>query len=75
MPLVRERESSTDTWEIGTAGVLTGPAAVRPWTTAASATLPHAWHSPQRPTHLPVSQPHSEQRKLGRALALLMRRR
>ena len=47
---------------IGTAGVLTGPAAVRPWAAAASATLPQAWHSPQRPTHLPVSQPHSEQR-------------
>ena len=29
---------------------------------AASATDPQAWHSPQRPTHLPVSQPHSEQR-------------
>ncbi len=61
-PLVRARESSTETWPIGTAGVLTGPAAVRPWTAAASATLPQAWHSPQRPTHLPVSQPHSEQR-------------
>ena len=27
-----------------------------------SATDPQAWHSPQRPTHLPVSQPHSAQR-------------
>ena len=24
-----------------------------------SVTLPHAWHSPQRPTHLAVVQPHS----------------
>ena len=45
------------------AGELTGPAAVRPDGTAAvSATLPQAWHSPHRPTHLPVSHPHSEQR-------------
>ena len=29
---------------------------------AASATEPQAWHSPQRPTHLAVSQPHSAQR-------------
>ena len=29
---------------------------------AASATEPQAWHSPHRPTHLAVSQPHSEQR-------------
>jgi hypothetical protein len=26
------------------------------------ATLPQAWHSPQRPTHRGVVQPHSEQR-------------
>ena len=61
-PLVRERESSTDTCPIGTAGALTGPATVRPVGAAVSATLPQAWHSPQRPTHLAVSQPHSEQR-------------
>jgi hypothetical protein len=30
--------------------------------------VPQAWHSPQRPTHLPVSQPHSAQRKDGRTL-------
>jgi hypothetical protein len=29
---------------------------------AASATEPHAWHSPHRPTHLAEVQPHSEQR-------------
>jgi hypothetical protein len=61
-PLVRERESSTETWAIGTAGELTGPAAVRPTAAAASATLPQAWHSPQRPTHFAVSHPHSAQR-------------
>ena len=33
---------------------------------AASTTEPHAWHSPQRPTHFAVSQPHSLQRYVGR---------
>ncbi len=61
-PLVRERDSSTETSPMRTAGVLTGPTAVRPLGAAASATLPQAWHSPQRPTHLAVVQPHSEQR-------------
>ena len=61
-PLVRLLESSTDTSPIGTAGVVTGPAAVRPRGAAASATLPHAWHSPHRPTHLAVSHPHSPHR-------------
>ena len=46
----------------GRPGVDTGPAAARRVGAPASATEPHAWHSPQRPTHLPVSQPHSEQR-------------
>jgi hypothetical protein len=40
----------------------------------AEAALPHAWHSPHRPTHLAVSHPHSEQRYAARCLALLMRR-
>jgi len=35
---------------------------VRPTAAAASATLPQAWHSPQRPTHFAVSHPHSAQR-------------
>jgi hypothetical protein len=30
--------------------------------TAASATVPQAWHSPHRPTHLGACQPHSLQR-------------
>jgi hypothetical protein len=62
-PLLRDRESSTGTCPIGTAGALTGPAVVRPdGCAAASATLPQAWHSAHRPTHLAVSQPHSAQR-------------
>ena len=32
-----------------------------------SSTEPHAWHSPQRPTHLVAVQPHSVQRNAGRA--------
>ena len=47
---------------MGTAGALTGLAEVRSVGAAASATEPHAWHSPQRPTHLAASQPHSVQR-------------
>ena len=62
-------ESSTETWPIGTAGRVTGLAVVRPaGSDAASATDPQAWHSPQRPTHLVASQPHSEQRNAGRGL-------
>ena len=61
-PLVRKAESSTETWPIGTAGLVTGAAAARVAGAAASATEPHAWHSPQRPTHLAVSHPHSLQR-------------
>jgi hypothetical protein len=29
---------------------------------ALDTTVPHAWHSPQRPTHLTLCQPHSVQR-------------
>ncbi len=75
IPLVRKPESTIGTCPIGTAGVVTGEACARGCrTAAASATLPQAWHSPQRPTHLTVSQPHSLQRYDGRgdALALLM---
>ncbi len=61
-PQLRDRDSSTETCPIGTAGVVTGPAVARSVGAESSATDPQAWHSPQRPTHLPVSQPHSEQR-------------
>ena len=59
---MRNEESSTETSPIGTAGRVTGPAAARVAGAPASATDPQAWHSPHRPTHLAVSQPHSLQR-------------
>ena len=59
---MRNADSSIETRPIGTAGALTGPAAARSVGAAASATEPQAWHSPQRPTHLVASQPHSVQR-------------
>ena len=44
--------------------LVTGPASAPASraATAASATEPHAWHSPQRPTHFADAQPHSVQR-------------
>jgi hypothetical protein len=56
------------TWPIGTAGALTGPARTRRnlagagAAAPASSTVPHAWHSPHRPAHLVVCQPHSVHR-------------
>ena len=48
------------------AGVATGAAVVRAAVGApVSATVPQAWHSPQRPTHFAVVHPHSPQRKPG----------
>ena len=45
---------------MGTAGRSTDFAAVvRAETAPTSVTDPHAWHSPHRPTHLAVVQPHS----------------
>ncbi len=61
-PLVRNADSSTETSPIGHAWAVTGDAVARMVGAAASATEPHAWHSPHRPTHLAVSQPHSVQR-------------
>ncbi len=61
----------TSTSRIGRAGELTGPAAVvRTRGAPSSSTVPQAWHSPHRPTHLPVAQPHSVQRNDGRGAAL-----
>ena len=61
------RAVSTSTWSIGRAGVVTAAArVVRTVGAPTSSTLPHAWHSPQRPTHLPVTQPHSTHRYPGR---------
>ena len=54
---------STSTWPIRRAGCDTDVAAVvRIVGAPTSATDPHAWHSPHRPTHLTVVQPHSAQR-------------
>jgi hypothetical protein len=56
------------TCPIGTAGALTGPALTRRSplgagaAAAASSTVPHAWHSPHRPAHFVVRQPHSAHR-------------
>ncbi len=61
-PLLRDWDCSTETWPMGTAALVTGAADVRIVGAAASATDPHAWHSPHRPTHLAVSHPHSLQR-------------
>ena len=57
--------SEESTRAIGCAGVVTAAAAlVRPCSCSApiSWTVPQAWHSPHRPTHLAVVQPHSVQR-------------
>ena len=59
---LREVDSSTGTRPIGNAGAVKGLAEARRVGAAASATEPQAWHSPQRPTHLAVSHPHSVHR-------------
>ncbi|GAA1757833.1 hypothetical protein GCM10009810_16620 [Nostocoides vanveenii] len=46
----------------GRPGVVT--ARVRAPGAPTSATVPHAWHSPHRPTHLGPLQPHSLHRKV-----------
>ena len=57
------RAVATSTWPIGTAGVRPGCAVVvRVRGAPTSSTVPQAWHSPQRPTHFVVVQPHSPQR-------------
>ena len=61
------RRRPTSTSPIGGAGSRPTPAdVVRPRAAPASPTVPQAWHSPQRPTHLAAVQPHSVQRKEGR---------
>ena len=62
-PVGTARADSTLTCPIGRAGLLTGPGAVvRTAGADTSATVPQAWHSPQRPTHFVVAHPHSAQR-------------
>jgi hypothetical protein len=45
-------------------------AVTRPAGAVASTTVFHCWHSPQRPTHLGLVQPHSVQRKVETGLAM-----
>ena len=55
--------AAMSTLPIGTAGVrLVTTAVVRARTAPTSSTVPHAWHSPHRPTHFAVVQPQSVQR-------------
>ena len=73
-PLVRALALAKSTSPIGFAAVVTCPATNESFLGAAiSSTVPHAWHSPQRPTHLVAVQPHSTQRNGSFAGALAMR--
>jgi len=70
---VRDRALSMLTSPMGTAACETEPATNESRLGAPiSSTLPHAWHSPHRPTHLVDVQPHSLQRKGSLAGALAM---
>jgi hypothetical protein len=54
---------SAATSEIGSAGVDTAAAVVvRATGEPVSSTVPQAWHSPHRPTHLSAVQPQAPQR-------------
>ena len=60
MPVGRDSASTAETLAIGIAGEETGPAVIRAALGApTSATVPHAWHSPQRPIQRGVVHPHS----------------
>ncbi len=61
--MLRLAELWMSTWPMRTAGVATEAAAtVRAAAAPTSPTVPQAWHSPQRPTHLRDVHPHSAQR-------------
>ncbi len=70
MPVFHRCTAVPVAWVIGRAtrapatatGAVPGSSRLRPWW---SSTVPHAWHSPQRPTHLMLVHPHSEQRYRG----------
>src|SRR5690606_10356019 len=70
MPEPTAAASVAVTCAIGTAGLETGAAEVRPLRAPlpTASTVPQAWHSPQRPTHLLVVHPHSVQAKAGAVL-------
>src|SRR5207237_7856489 len=63
MPVALARALSGSTSRMGLAGAVTAPASAGAsrWTPSCS-TLPHAWHSPHRPTHFSDSHPHSPHR-------------
>jgi hypothetical protein len=62
MPVGLDSASIAETFAIGMAGDDTGPAVIRAALGApTSATVPQAWHSPQRPIQRTVVQPHSLQ--------------
>ncbi|GGR14479.1 hypothetical protein GCM10010196_03860 [Agromyces mediolanus] len=68
MPLGRWLVAATSMCAMGRAaceGAMAAALTVRvmPVGAAASTTVPHCWHSAQRPTHLAVLHPHSVQRK------------
>ncbi len=66
-PLLRNDAESTETWAIGTAALVTGPASDRlARVVAASATEPQAWHSPHLPTHF-AEAPAALGAQVGRA--------
>src|SRR4051812_29315622 len=69
MPVGTACPSARSTCAIGRAGAVTGPAATARSGEAGtpnSCTVPHAWHSGQRPTHFAEAKPHSVQRWAGR---------
>ena len=77
-PVLRRADAVVDTSGSGTAGADATVARVAgPAVALASTTVPHAWHSPHRPTHLTAVQPHSVQRYpgLARRVAVAMRQR
>ncbi len=49
---------------VGATATVRGPTPAAP----TSATVPHSWHSPHRPTHLAVVQPHAVHANAGRAV-------
>jgi hypothetical protein len=55
---------------MASAGDVVARALVVAVTTPTSSTVPQDWHSPHRPAHFPVAQPHSVQRNWGALVEL-----
>ena len=68
MPVGTARAVAMSTCPIGSAAVVDAATLVRALGVPTSSTVPQAWHSPQRPTHLAVVHPHSAQRKVAEVL-------